>query len=168
VHSVLEEHDVLELLRDDLLPIATKEIYSEGRTRREVQKDIKSKEKAIETLASRYARGRLTQEEVRQCLYSIGDNHAFLRTNRDPCERMIAYLQKYFHPTDPGKDESTSLAIRSGRGGARLSHDHAKQYAYVIQSLTLWREILHGQSIRCYVQCVLILRTLQTFSIFGH
>jgi hypothetical protein len=57
---------------------------------------------------------------------------------------MIAYLKQYFHPTSPGSHESTSLAIRSGKGGARLSHDHSKQYAYVLQSLTLWREILHG------------------------
>jgi hypothetical protein len=79
-----------------------------------------------------------------KCLYSIGDNHAFLRVNRDPCDQMIVYLKEYFHPTQPGDNENTSLAIRSGRGGARLSHDHAKQYAYVLQSLTLWREILHG------------------------
>lgn len=131
------------LLREDLITIATKEIYSEGRPRRDVQKDIKSKERAIEGLARRYARQGLPQESVRQCLYSIGDNHAFLRANRDPCERMIAYLNEYFHP-NKAKDGKTSLAIRSGREGARLSHDHGKQFAYVLQSLTLWREILHG------------------------
>ncbi|KAF8914262.1 hypothetical protein CPB84DRAFT_1840989 [Gymnopilus junonius] len=142
VYSILESHDALGLLRDDLITIATKEIYSEGRPRRDVQKDIKSKERAIETLSTRYATEGLSQEKVRQCLYSIGDNHAFLRSNRDPCERMIGYLKQYFHPTQ-AKDPHSSLAIRSGKGGARLSHDHSKQYAYVLQSLTLWREILH-------------------------
>ncbi|KAJ6515440.1 hypothetical protein C8R45DRAFT_956550 [Mycena sanguinolenta] len=142
VALLLEEHDALDLLRDDLITVATKEIYSEGRARRDIQKDIKSKERAIETLATRYARKGLTQDDVRLCLYSIGDNHAFLRTNRDPCERMITYLKEYFHPTE-AKDSKSSLAIRSGKNGARLSHDHSKQYAYVIQSLTLWREILH-------------------------
>ncbi|KAF8559438.1 hypothetical protein OG21DRAFT_1402895 [Imleria badia] len=142
VYSVLEQHGALDLLRDDLVSVATKEIYAEGRSRRDVQKDIKSKERAIETLASRYQREGLNQEHVRQCLYSIGDNHAFLRTNRDPCDRMIHYLKTYFHPTQ-AKESKHSLAIRSGKGGARLSHDHAKQYAYVLQSLTLWREILH-------------------------
>ncbi|KAJ2934265.1 hypothetical protein H1R20_g2808, partial [Candolleomyces eurysporus] len=142
VYSVLEEHDALDLLRDDLITVATQEIYSEGRLRREVQKDIRSKERAIEQLSSRYERRGLSQEQVRQCLYSIGDNHAFLRANRDPCDRMITYLKEFFHPTQ-AKDPLSSLAIRSGRGGARLSHDHSKQYAYVLQSLTLWREILH-------------------------
>jgi hypothetical protein len=142
VNALLEEHGAIDLLRDDLITVATKEIYAEGRARRDIQKEIKSKERAIETLASRYARKGLTQDDVRLCLYSIGDNHAFLRTNRDPCERMIAYLKEYFHPTE-AKDPKASLAIRSGKNGARLSHDHSKQYAYVIQSLTLWREILH-------------------------
>ncbi|KAF8338546.1 hypothetical protein F5887DRAFT_982716 [Amanita rubescens] len=142
VYSVLEEHDALDVLRDDLITVATKEIYSEGRTRREIQRDIRSKELAIEKLSAKYQRGELSQEQVRQCLYSIGDNHAFLRANRDPCERMIEYLKEYFHPTQ-ARDQKCSLAIRSGRSGARLTHDHSKQYAYVLQSLTLWREILH-------------------------
>ncbi|KIJ69795.1 hypothetical protein HYDPIDRAFT_77951 [Hydnomerulius pinastri MD-312] len=142
VYAVLEEHDALALLRDDLVSVATKEIYSDGRSRRDVQKEIKNKERAIETLSTRYQRDGLNQEQVRQCLYSIGDNHAFLRTNRDPCEGMISYLKTHFHPTQ-AKDPKHSLAIRSGKGGARLSHDHSKQYAYVLQSLTLWREILH-------------------------
>lgn len=145
VYTVLEEHNAVDLLRDDLITVATKEIYSEGRSRREIQKDIKSKEKAIEALASRYERGDLSQENIRQCLYSIGDNHSFLRTNRDPCERMIGYLKQYFHPTR-AENNKTSLAIRFGKNGARLSHDHEKQYSYVLQSLSLWREILHGMS----------------------
>ena len=29
----------------------------------------------------------------------------------------------------------------AGRGGARLSHNHERQYAYVLQSLSLWSEI---------------------------
>ncbi len=140
---MLEEAGALDLLREEIIVVATKEIYSEGRPRRDIQKDIKAKERAIETLASRYERKDLSQENIRQCLYSIGDNHSFLRANRDPCERMISYLKQYFQPTQ-AKDSKSSLAIRSGKGGARLSHDHSKQYAYVLQSLTLWREILHG------------------------
>lgn len=143
VFLVLEKADALDLLKDDLITFATMEIYSEGRSRREIQKDIKKKENAIEVLAKRYTRNELSSEAVRQCLYSIGDNHAFLRVNRDPCEKMIAYLKEYFTPTKP-KDKKSSLAIQSGKGGARLNHDHARQYAFVLQSLTLWKEVLHG------------------------
>ncbi|KAJ3416703.1 hypothetical protein HDV05_000533 [Chytridiales sp. JEL 0842] len=141
VYRLLEQGNGLKVLQDDLIVYATKEIIAEGRTRAEIQKDIKMKEKAIEMLARKYATHELKAEEIKQCLYSIGDNHAFLRTNRDPCDKMIAYLKKYFNPdkAEPG----FSLAIHMGREGARLSHDHNKQYNYVIQSLTLWREVLH-------------------------
>ena len=54
---------------------------------------------------------------------------------------MIEYLQRYFRADT--YDEDFSLAILAGRGGARLTHSHSRQYHYVLQSLTLWREILH-------------------------
>ena len=44
VYTVLERHGVVDVLRDNLVTIATGEIYSEGRSRREIQKDIKRKE----------------------------------------------------------------------------------------------------------------------------
>ncbi|KAF8656060.1 hypothetical protein AX16_002796 [Volvariella volvacea WC 439] len=142
VYSELESYNLLPLLQDDLMTTATQEIHSHNRSRHQIQRDIKSKERAIEVLATRYETREYSAEKIRQCLYSIGDNHAFLRVNRDPCEKMIGYLKEYFSPTKP-KDAKDSLAIRSGRGGARLSHDHSVQYAYVMQSLTLWREILN-------------------------
>jgi hypothetical protein len=54
---------------------------------------------------------------------------------------MLKYLAKYFSPAkaEPGY----SLAISAGRGGHRLTHNHATQFAYVHQTLNLWREILH-------------------------
>jgi len=46
---------------------------------------------------------------------------------------MIGYLQKHFHPTQVwDKKGADSLAIWSGCGGSRLSHDHARQYDYVM------------------------------------
>ncbi|KAG8789785.1 hypothetical protein FRC12_013250 [Ceratobasidium sp. 428] len=62
----------------------------------------------------------ITPDLLRQCIYSINDNSAFLRVNRDPCEIMIGYLKKYFSPTKGSTvkgDEFPSLAIRNGRGG---------------------------------------------------
>ena len=53
---------------------------------------------------------------------------------------MIRYLKEHF-PESGEPSERTSLAIAGGESGARLTHSHAKQYAFVLQSLTLWREI---------------------------
>lgn len=150
VYSTLEEGNILKILEEESIHTATQEIRSFGRSRREVQADIKAKERAIERLSAKYARqSDMEQEEIRQCLYSIGDSNAFLRVNRDPCERLIGWLQKYFHPTKvlpgaSGTGKECNLSIKFGRNGSRLSHGHEQQYSYVIQSLTLWREILGG------------------------
>lgn len=112
-----------------------------GRPRAEIQRDIRRKEKAREMLVQRYSSSRLSEEHVLQCLYSISDNNSFLLFNRDPVDRMIAYLQHYFQPQEA--EPGFSLGISGGFEGARLTHNHQRQYNYVLQSLTLWREISH-------------------------
>ncbi|KAL4434628.1 hypothetical protein ABPG77_002751 [Micractinium sp. CCAP 211/92] len=142
VHALLEERGALAMLDDPLMEPATAEIVAgEGIPRHEVQRRIKIKERARETLARRYRSRHISDEEILHCLYSISDNNSYLLFNRDPIDRMIAYLQAYFQPdhVEPGY----SLAIQGGSQGARLTHSHSRQYAYVLQSLTLWREISH-------------------------
>ncbi|KAF9362043.1 hypothetical protein BGX34_006770 [Mortierella sp. NVP85] len=141
VYSYLEEHGGLDVLRNDLVADATKEIMADGKSRHQIQLEIKKKERAIEVLSRKYANAQLSAEDIKVCLYSIGDNHSFLRTNRDPCDKMLKYLTTFFHPTN--MEEGFSLAIQSGRQGARLTHSHETQYRYINQTLNLWREIAH-------------------------
>ncbi|KAF9194913.1 hypothetical protein BGZ50_005546 [Haplosporangium sp. Z 11] len=141
VYSFLEERGGLDVLKNDLVADATKEIIADGKSRQQVQQEIRQKERAIEVLSRKYASSNLTPDEIKVCLYSIGDNHSFLRTNRDPCEKMLKYLTTYFQPTT--MEEGFSLAIQSGRQGARLTHNHETQYWYINQTLNLWREIAH-------------------------
>lgn len=49
-----------------------------GKSRYTIEREIKAKEHAIETLARRYANRDLPAEDLKQCIYSIGDNHAYL------------------------------------------------------------------------------------------
>ena len=81
------------------------------------------------------------EEEVRQVLYAVGDNHAYLRLNCEPVLHMRTMLHTYFSPSAPERD--FSLAISTGRNGARLTHNHARQFQYVDQSLTLWSIIMN-------------------------
>ena len=46
------------------------------------------------------------------------------------------YLTQSFHPSEA--PAGGGLAISGGLGGARLTHNHSRQFAYVLQSLTLW------------------------------
>jgi hypothetical protein len=55
VYRLLEKTDGLKLLQDDLIVIATKEIISQGKSRAEIQKEIKMKERAVEILSRKYS-----------------------------------------------------------------------------------------------------------------
>ncbi|RCH92045.1 hypothetical protein CU097_006718 [Rhizopus azygosporus] len=142
VYNFLKERHGLKVLHEDIILLATREIIPEGKTRPQIQAEIRRKEKSIEILSRKYQSKYLSADEIRHCLYSIGDNNAYLRANRDPCEKMIQYLEKLFDPKDDGNSEF-SLSIASGSQGHRLSHDHETQYIYVNQTLKLWREILN-------------------------
>lgn len=139
VYNFLEERSALTLLEDPLMDLATAEITSRDRPRFEVQRDIKTKERAREALSRKYRSSCLSEDEVLWCLYSFSDNNSYLLFNRDPIDRMLEYFKQYFDPMrhDPG----FSLAITGGRNGARLTHSHERQYFYVLQSLMLWREL---------------------------
>jgi Protein of unknown function (DUF2009) len=41
----------------------------------------------------------------------------------------------------PASQQMKLSQLYAGKGGARLSHNHERQYAYVLQSLSLWSEI---------------------------
>ncbi|PNW82263.1 hypothetical protein CHLRE_06g278154v5 [Chlamydomonas reinhardtii] len=139
VYVFLEERGGLAMLDDALMHTATAEIISGDRPRHEIQRDIKLKERARETLSRRYRSNRLSEEDILTCIYSLSDNNSYLLFNRDPIDRFILYFHRYFKADthEPGY----SLAIQGGRDGARLTHNHERQYHYVLQSLSLWREI---------------------------
>lgn len=124
VYSTLKDHDLLKMLDDPLMESATAEIEVGNRPRYEIQRAIRSKERARETIAKRYSNSRISEETLLLCLYSISDNNAFLLYNRDPIDKMISYLQKFF---DPKKHTMThSLSIAMGADGSRLTHSHER------------------------------------------
>eukprot|EP00238_Polyblepharides_amylifera_P006470 CAMPEP_0196585418 /NCGR_PEP_ID=MMETSP1081-20130531/50565_1 /TAXON_ID=36882 /ORGANISM="Pyramimonas amylifera, Strain CCMP720" /LENGTH=678 /DNA_ID=CAMNT_0041906951 /DNA_START=96 /DNA_END=2132 /DNA_ORIENTATION=+ len=139
VYAFLENRNATHLLKDNLVPIATAEISADGKPRSQVDREIKAKERARETLADKYCSSSLSQDEIRHCMYSIADNDSYLRFNRDPVDQMITYLHTHFHADS--YEEGLSLAISSGMEGARLTHNHQRQYRFVLQSLSLWRDI---------------------------
>ncbi|ANB15508.1 hypothetical protein AWJ20_3136 [Sugiyamaella lignohabitans] len=141
VFGYLHHKGGLSMLDDELVLQATVEINPDNKSRANIQADIRRKEKAIEVLARKYSAGTsLTKEDIRQCLYSIGDYHAYLRANRYPVEQMIKMLTERFDANQIHKQ--FSLGISYGKDGARLSHNHERQYHYVHQSLTLWSQIM--------------------------
>ena len=94
VFTILQESQALHILNDPLIETATAEIIDEGKPRREVQAEIKKKERAIEYFAKKYGKRGAdgpSPDTVRQCLYSIGDNNAFLRYVCYMCVSLYLY-----------------------------------------------------------------------------
>lgn len=130
-----DEGRVLALFQDKLIIPATSYISAVGKPRLQINKLIKQKETAIEILASRYSTKFYTKEDIRQVLYSVGDYHAYVNMNRRPIMRMLERLEVFRNPEIASK---FNIGIQYGRDGARLTHDHERQWHYVQQSLTLW------------------------------
>ncbi|CAM9298627.1 unnamed protein product [Sphacelaria rigidula] len=142
VYEFLKERGGLAVLSDPNAELATREVLANGRSRPQINKEIRRKETAVAQIKRRYASHTLSEEDIHTCLYSMCDNDSFLNSNRVPIDKMIAYLKHYFSPDTP-VDYEYCLAISAGEGGARLTHSHARQYNFALQSLTLWREIMH-------------------------
>ena len=143
VHAFLAKLGCEDMLREPGMAYATMTIIPDGKSRAQIQQEIKRKETNIRTIATKWARLATppeSRDRFEQLIYSIGDNFAFLNDNRRPIDRMIVLLERHFDPEKPEPGMSLAIAADDATG-ARLTHSHARHYSYVRQSLTLWREI---------------------------
>jgi len=126
-----------------------------------------TKADAVSALVEKYRTDSLKDEEIVRVLDSIADNNAYLEFNVKPVERMIQFLKTHFDRAR--EDEHFSLELTTGSrkksssldwvssfssyvykgyssgfngSGACLTHSHSTQYSFVLQSLTLWSEIM--------------------------
>lgn len=157
------------MLTDPNLIRATRAIQNDlgDRPKWEIDAAITDKQRAATELKKEYASNHLTADDIQLVIDSIADNEAFMSFNAGPVERMLKILTESFDPSKPDDDFSLELtakprkmfsSISSGfgglysnkskyfGGGACLSHDHKTQYTFVLQSLTLWREIMKNMS----------------------
>lgn len=98
---------------------------------------------------SRTALKQLTEKyssNIELIVHSMKDYCLLVDSFLDPINQLLGYLTGFFDPkSDRQADipsKLTSLAIRAGENGSRLSHSHTRQFQYVLQSLRLWREVL--------------------------
>ena len=124
---------------------SSKSFVSDEEGRARIDALIERKRKLQEELSRKYSSQCLrsstaTVEDIQLCLDSLSDADAYLVSNRDPVEKTLKYLEKYFPASKP-KDKNEDLSISVGLGGSCLSHSHPQQYEFVRQSLLLWKEI---------------------------
>ena len=141
VYSLFEEAGILRILHDPHFYSSVMEIQPHGKSRHLIDREIAQKERSQNYLARQYSNPKISPEDIKQALYSVGDNHSYLAYNRDPIANMIALLERFFDPKLGPQEAKFSLGIVAGEDGARLTHSHDRQYTYVLQSLHLWCEI---------------------------
>lgn len=78
---------------------------------------------------------------------NAGDANTFLVENRDPVEKMLRLLNAFFQPSGPvmvpeHPSYKLLLGIQSGYEGSRLTHSHSTQFAFVKQTLSMWKHVL--------------------------
>lgn len=68
VYNFLEAKEGLAILRDELVWVATREVADDKhKTRAQIQRDIRAKNQAIDTLSRKYASAKLSEEEIKVC-----------------------------------------------------------------------------------------------------
>ena len=158
VYSFLDDADGLDLLASPHLPSAT--LDTTKLSRAAAAAAVEEKRSCTQAIIAEHSSATLSAEDIQRCLDSIADSNNYLAMNAEPVERMVRHLKENFSPDKP--QDGYSLAIGSGlkssrssssfsrysygysslnRGRSMLTHSHSTQYTFVLQTLTLWREI---------------------------
>ena len=136
VRDELASLNALRLLEDPETTIAIRPLQR-GET-------AEAKSNAFKNLVARYETpgDETTSARLELCLLSLGDVEALIDESRRPVLAMLQLLRTHFSRDAAPTDQLSSLAIRAGSRGARLTHSHSVQFSYVEQSLLLWDAIM--------------------------
>jgi len=138
VHLILERFGKLDMLEDPAMKIATTPVPM-IRPIGKLNAALRRKDKTVKEVIQRHSGGGFDKDLCEMCIRSIDDANCYVRDNAHTVDTMIDMLKQFFKPDEI--EAPFSLAIDEGSYGSRLSHDHAKQYHFCLQSLTLWRNI---------------------------
>eukprot|EP00758_Cryptobia_borreli_P001357 Tbor_TRINITY_DN2170_c0_g1::TRINITY_DN2170_c0_g1_i1::g.5428::m.5428 len=139
VKQYCQEHGFADILDDtELLYCITPVPKIEDRGKLNLA--LRYKDKLVDSLSKSYGdRYRVPSHIVEAAIRSLNDANNFINNNSDSAERLINVFKKYFDPRKSTKE--TCLAINEGQNGSRLTHGHEQQYRFVLQSLSLWKNI---------------------------
>eukprot|EP01032_Pedospumella_encystans_P012189 gene12189-14120_t len=162
VTTFLAAKNAVDILADPLWATATQSISNDtgDKTKKELAAESAAKAQAEAMLKKKYTSANLTEADIQRVIESIADNEAYLAFNMTPVSHILTILKDSFDPKAPVDPFSLHLTARPKKimsafssfysgysssfsgGGACLSHDHATQFRFVLQSFTLWREIM--------------------------
>ncbi|RNF05880.1 hypothetical protein TraAM80_04259 [Trypanosoma rangeli] len=127
------------ILRDKRMPLCITPVPL-MKNRSKLNRALRHKDVTVNSLLKDYSKlsGR-TPDEVEIAVRSLNDANHFANDNVESTNQLLQLLKEFFSPDAP--TEFTNLGIEEGDNGSRLSHSHRRQYFFVLQSLSLWRNI---------------------------
>lgn len=127
------------ILTDPNLPIGITPVPN-MKDRNLLNKALRFKDVTVDRMVKKHAKESGAKvDDVEMCVRSLNDANNFANDNVVSTVRLIELLRELFPVTDPQSD--TDLSITEGASGSRLTHDHSKQFYFVLQSLSLWKNI---------------------------
>lgn len=172
VGRLVNKNELQELLKDPSVTIATECIVDGGNMEDFRARLARKAGALSELRVRHGEGDKKREAMIERCVDSIGDYRAFLEANVGPVQTALNHLLNNFKQDGPSHDLSdltlrpkaggtrsmfgssnygsysysgfsyggNSLGYRNR--GACLSHSHSTQYMFVLQSLTLWKEIM--------------------------
>ena len=139
VKSFCEDHGFESILSDERLPWCITPV-PKIEDRKELNMALRYKDKLVDLLCKEYARKTSAKaSDIEIAIRSLNDANNFANNNSDSAEKLIVELRKHFDPSKSTPE--TCLSIVEGQSGSRLTHEHEQQFAFVLQSLSLWKNI---------------------------
>jgi hypothetical protein len=128
------------LLADARLPVCITPVPM-MKDRAKLKQALRFKDLSVKKLCKEHAqKSGASVDDIELLVRSLNDANTYATDNVSSTEQMIELLLKNFSPETP-KTADQSLRIKEGLAGSRLTHEHAMQYTFVLQSLTLWKNI---------------------------
>ena len=102
---------------------------------------LRYKNAVVRKVTEKYL-NRASEAEIELAMFSIADMHQFTVQHTMPIDRMLRLIKTHFSPFRIERAEFDLGISASHSSQSRLTHSHAQQFLFVVQSLTLWRNLL--------------------------
>lgn len=134
-----ESKGIQDILKDSRLPLCITPVPFLA-DRDTLNRCLRCKDVTVDELAEESAsQFHASVDNVTLAIRSLNDANSFSNDNVKTIEILLRLLKQFFSPNNC--TSATNLAISEGHDGSRLTHSHSQQYAFVLQSLTLWKNI---------------------------
>ena len=139
VRGFCEKKNLLGLLTEEALPLCITPVPRIA-NRDALNRALRYKNAVVRAVVQKYI-GHASESDIELAMFSIADMHTFTVEHTQPVRAMISLIKKNFSPSQIEKPD-LDLGIIANDAESRLTHSHEQQFFFVVQTLTLWANLL--------------------------